>query len=330
MQAHLEQPRIGHGAGVEHHAAGNGHHRENAEYQAHGDPLPADTARRRTLHRHRRLRPHLPGEAQPEQDRHHARQDERRTPAEMRGEEAGEQGGESHAEVAPHAVHADLVATILGVRHQHRGAHRMVDGGEHTDQGQPDHQHRHRVAKSGEDRRRADAKEEHLQHVPAIPLVAQPAGRQRTGAEGDEAAEGQADQLGVTEAEALRHAQHGGREDQHEHVVDDVSGVDVANDGTGSAHGGSLLLCLCPTILGWRLIAYLTEKSSNRTYNRRNGPHPRFARMARSYGTIGVAIPSPQPSPNGRGVCGGTIIGTGVAETGRGEMILDRPERCGL
>ncbi|MNN79150.1 hypothetical protein D3C81_1957690 [compost metagenome] len=62
----------------------------------------------------------------------------------MRGEEAGEQGGEGHAEIAPHAVDADLPSAIFGMGHQHRGAHRVVDGGEYTHQGQAGHQGRYR------------------------------------------------------------------------------------------------------------------------------------------------------------------------------------------
>lgn len=71
-------------------------------------------------------------------------------------------------------------------------------------------------------------------------MVPQPARGQRTGTEGDEAAQGQADQRGIVHGKNLGHAQYRRREDQHEHVIDDMGGIDVTNDISGLVHGGTL------------------------------------------------------------------------------------------
>ena len=237
-QALLEQLRVGHGAGVEHHPAGGGDQRQHAEHPAHRQAL-AVLATRRGLGRQVRrwLLAHAEEKADAEQDGHPAGQDERRTPTEVRGEKAGKQRGEGDPEVTPHAVDADLAAAVLRVCHQHRGADRVVDRGEYPDQGQPGHQHRYAAGQPGEQCGGADTEEEQQHHPPPAPGIAQPAGRQRTGAEGDETAQRQADQTGVVEVEAAGHAEHGGGEDQHEHVVDDMRGVDEADNGSRSVHG---------------------------------------------------------------------------------------------
>lgn len=80
----------------------------------------------------------------------------------------------------------------------------------------------------------------HQHHFPSAPVIPQPAGRQRTAAKGNETAEGQADQRGIVQREGLGHAENGGRKNKHEHVIDHMGCVDVAEDISGLVHRGTL------------------------------------------------------------------------------------------
>ncbi len=121
----------------------------------------------------------------------------------------------------------------------------MINRGKNADQGQADHQHRRAVTQAGQNRRGTDAKEKHQHHLPPTPVITQPAGGERAGAEGNKTTQRQADQRGVIEAEGLGHAEHGSGENQHEHVINHMGSVDVTDDVSRLIHVGTLYVVVC-------------------------------------------------------------------------------------
>jgi hypothetical protein len=82
-----------------------------------------------------------------------------------------------------------------------------------------------RLHEADRDHRGADAGKEDHHHVPAAPAVAEPAGDQRAGPEGDEARGGVRQQFRIGHAERRTHDDDGGRENEHRVMVDEMGRV---------------------------------------------------------------------------------------------------------
>jgi hypothetical protein len=154
---------------------------------------------------------------------------------------------EGEPEVAPQAVPAERHAEVLGRGDQHRDAHRVVDRGEHPREREARGDLPRRGGEAGEEKRRADAEEEHRDHLVAAPVVGEPAGRNGERAEGDEPAERQGQELGIRPVPLARECQDHRRENQHDEMVEQVPEIDERyQPGLGShavlriAHGTKL------------------------------------------------------------------------------------------
>ncbi len=77
-----------------------------------------------------------PDKGGPKHERQHTRHRERRTPANMLDQEAGQQRGKGNAEVASEAVDPDHSAGLFGMLQQHRDADGVVNRGERAHQRQ--------------------------------------------------------------------------------------------------------------------------------------------------------------------------------------------------
>ena len=71
-------------------------------------------------------------------DADHGRNEERAAPADPRGQDRGDAGGERHAEIAADAVEGERAAAVGRGRDHDRGADRMIDRGEHAEREQRD------------------------------------------------------------------------------------------------------------------------------------------------------------------------------------------------
>ncbi len=169
-------------------------------------------------------------------DRHESRHDERGAPADVLDQEAGRQRGRRDAEVAGEAVHADHAARPVRALHEHRDADRVVDRRERADDRERDRELPGRLRQRDEERRRADAEEEHQHHRAAAPMVAEAPGRQRADAEQHERAGRERHQvLPARDAEVDRDRADRGREHQQHQVVDRVRDVEQQRDRAGVA-----------------------------------------------------------------------------------------------
>mgnify|MGYP001334501443 CR=1 FL=1 len=92
-------------------------------------------------------------------------------------------------------------------------------------------------SRSGRPRHRGRGK--NRQHAAPAPAVAEPAGRQGTGREGDEAAEGKRQQLAVGGLELTLQGQHHGGVEQHEEMVLGVPDVDEQHLDAGPGCSGA-------------------------------------------------------------------------------------------
>ena len=176
-------------------------------------------------------------------DGREARQDERPAPAEILRHYAGDQRRQRDAEIAPHAVDADLAADLLRVGDDHRRADRMIDRGEDADRKQRDTQLQRRLHEADADHAEADADEVDRHHVAAAPAVAEPAAQERARTEGDKARRRIGQHLRIAKAERRRHQDHGRGENQHRVVVDEMREVDVGDDGLRAVHGLKVRHC---------------------------------------------------------------------------------------
>ena len=166
-----------------------------------------------------------------------ARNDERRPPAYGVGERARDQRGECDADVAEDPIHSEDPAHVLPVRDEHRDADRVVDRGEHADEREAQGDVHRSGGEAREDARGADAEEEHHHHAPPAPAIGEPACGDRKRAKGDEAAEGERQEIRVPAAELLTHREHHGRENEHEEVVERVAEVEEQAHAARGAHG---------------------------------------------------------------------------------------------
>ena len=99
----------------------------------------------------------------------------------------------------------------------------MVDRGEHADREQSEGNLGRRFRQRGHDGARADADEEDDEHPFPAPLVRDPAGRNRTQSERDEARHRVGDERRVTHPPFIREPERRDcREDQHEEVIEEV------------------------------------------------------------------------------------------------------------
>ena len=113
----------------------------------------------------------------------------------------------------------------------------MVDRGENTDESEPQRDLQGPRRKTGEDARRSDSEEEHAHHAEAAPAVGEPSGRDRAGAERDEAAERKGQELRVAAAELLAHGEDHRGENEHEQVIERVPEIEVEAHAARGAHG---------------------------------------------------------------------------------------------
>jgi hypothetical protein len=203
---------------------GRGHHEEHAR-QHRRRQLHARLAR--PLRRRLALGRRHAQEDHAERDAHEPGHDEGRAPAEGLDQVAGEQRRRRDAEVAREAVDADRRPRVLRLPHQHRDAHRVVDRCERAEQRERRCHLPGVLRQRDEDRRRADAEEEHQHHAPPAPQVAQPPRGQRAEAEQREGAHAVGDQvLPARKSEVGRDRRHRGREGQQEQVVQRMGRVE--------------------------------------------------------------------------------------------------------
>ena len=166
-------------------------------------------------------------------------QDEGPAPAKPLGYRPGHDGRERHPEIAPQSVDANGTADALGMADQHRSPNRMIDRGKEPHRRKPKRELPGRLAEAGRDRGETDAEEEHRHHVAPAPAVAQPSGRQGSGAEHDETAQRERDQLAIRLGEIGLHAEHRGREDQHDHMIDQMADIDKTDHSGPRGHNAS-------------------------------------------------------------------------------------------
>ena len=254
-QALGEQPTVAVGREVEDQAAGDGrqrHHQENPGHQRARQVylLLGPLGRRHLLAR------------RDEREDHGARQRdgawhrEGGAPAHVLDQEAGEDRGAGDAEIAGQAVDADREPGILRLLHEHRDAHRMVDGREHAHQRQRGRQRPYAAGQRDQQRGDAHAQEEDDHHRAPAPQITQAAGRQRAEAEHDERPGGVRHQIGPHHPPVGGDGRDRGGEDQQEQMVQAVADVEEER-GRGSerrtgrgVHGGATVahrLAACQT-----------------------------------------------------------------------------------
>ena len=102
----------------------------------------------------------------------------------------------------------------------------MIDGGEQPDGGKAQSQGQRRVGQPRQDRRTAQADEEDDHHAAPAPVIAEPAGRQGAGAEGDEAEDRERQEIAVAAPESAPESQNDGRKEEHEHVVVEMTRIE--------------------------------------------------------------------------------------------------------
>ncbi len=166
----------------------------------------------------------------------HARDDERRLPAEALGDVDREAGGDGDAHVAGQAVHADREAGVLGLLDQHRDADRVIDRGEGAHQGQRGADLPLVGAERDDQRRDAHAGEEDHHHDPAAPMVAEAAAHDRAGAEHEERAVVERRELGPLDAPDAGDDAPGIGEDHQDPVIHGVADVEQDRGGTAVTH----------------------------------------------------------------------------------------------
>ena len=119
-------------------------------------------------------------------DADHAGNEKGAAPGQRRRQRRRDPGRKRDAEIAADAVKGERAAALGGFLDDHRGADRMIDGGEYAERKQRKAEHVKRRRESRGDQRHAAADIEREHQVAAAPAVAEPAGRQREQAEGDE------------------------------------------------------------------------------------------------------------------------------------------------
>ena len=169
---------------------------------------------------------------------------EGRAPACIFDEVAGDHGSHRHAQVARKAVDADGQAGPLAVPHQHRNAHRVIDGGKCAEQRKRRRQLPRVLHARRNQCRDADAEEEHQHHPPPSPVITELARRQRAEAEQREGPGTIGHQVfPATDAEICGNAAYRRRKDQQEKVVQCVRDIEQQRRRTRGPVRGNGSVC---------------------------------------------------------------------------------------
>ena len=218
-----------HRYGVEHQPGAERDHHKEAENRCGDWRRKGNVGRRAARGRVSPLVGNHPEIGDAGGDADQARHEEGAAPGERRGQGGGDAGCERDAEIAADAVEGERAAALGRVLDEHRGAHRMIDGGKDAEREQCHSECVERRREGGADQRQSAADIERRHHVAAAPAVGEPARRQREQSEGDEGGGAERNQLGIGTAGDRRQLDDHRRIDQDHEVIECVGAIEEAD-----------------------------------------------------------------------------------------------------